>query len=443
MAHRLGSTQHVIALDPEPRGSRAPLTRGSSAAYAAGSFGTGVFSTVPAVILLYFCTEILALPAAWATVIVFVPKIWSMLWDPWVGAWSDRTSTRIGRRRPFMIAGALGMPLAFVAMFSPPSFDTLATAVWVGATYFLLATLYSLFAVPYVAIPAELIDDRDLRARVIARRMFVVMLGILTGAGLVPWLVAFHGSERIGYAAMSIDVAIACALAMAAPIMMLRGRDVPRRCAPQVESRRSGAALWRALRDRAFLQLGLGYLLQLSAAGAVTAAVPYLVTRFFGRSESEIGTALFVMLIATTLTVTSWGRLGRRHGELRMLRIAMVIYALIATAIGAFAVLHAPWSLALLGFALLGIPFGAMQVLPFTLVANLIHAGRAHDDAAEGALTGLWTATEKLGLAFGPTITGLALWIAGPGDQVALPIIAVTASTLLMAGSMAALRSSP
>src|SRR4029079_2156578 len=127
------------------------------------------------------------------------------------------------RRRPFMIAGTLGMPLAFVAMFSPPSFDVFATAVWVGITYFLLATLYSLFAAPYVAIPAELIDDRDLRARVIAWRMFVVMLGILTGAGLVPWLVEFHGSGRTGYAAMSIDVAIACALAMAAPIMMLHG----------------------------------------------------------------------------------------------------------------------------------------------------------------------------------------------------------------------------
>ncbi len=102
--------------------------------------------------------------AAWATVIVFVPKLWSMLWDPWVGAWSDRTITRIGRRRPFMIVGSLGMPLAFVAMFSPPSLDTFATGVWVGVTYFLLATLYSLFAVPYVAIPAEL-DRRQRSAR--------------------------------------------------------------------------------------------------------------------------------------------------------------------------------------------------------------------------------------------------------------------------------------
>ena len=441
MADRVGSSRGVSVLDLDTRSSNALTTRGASAAYAAGSFGTGVFSTVPTVILLYFCTEILALPVVWATAIVFVPKVWSILWDPLVGAWSDRTVTNIGRRRPFMIAGVLGMPLAFVATFSPPLLDPLATALWVGTTYFFLATLYSLFAVPYVAIPAELIDDRDLRARMITWRMFVVMLGILTGAGLVPWLVALNGGGRIGYASMSVGVAIACALAMVGPILMLRGLDVPRSSHFTVSSSGTHATFRRVLRDRPFLLLCLSYLLQLTASGAVTSTVPYLVTRFFHHDEADIGTALFVMLIATTLTVTLWGRLGRQHGELRMLRLAIAFYALAALAIGAFALLRAPWSVALLGFALLGVPFAAMQVLPYTLVASLIRASTVHDHHAEGALTGIWTATEKLALALGPTITGLALWLAGTLGNAALPIIAMTLSSLLIVASIVILRS--
>lgn len=420
--------------------SNALTTRGASAAYAAGSFGTGVFSTVPTVILLYFCTEILALPVAWATAIVFIPKVWSILWDPLVGAWSDRTITSIGRRRPFMIAGVLGMPLAFVATFSPPLLDPLATALWVGITYFLLATLYSLFAVPYVAIPAELIDNAGARARMIAWRMFVVMLGVLTGAGLVPWLVALYGGGRGGYASMSIGVAIACALAMTGPILILRGLDVPRTSLFTTPSSGTHATFRRVLRDRPFLLLCLAYLLLLTASGAVTSTVPYLVTRFFGHAEGDIGTALFVMLIATTLTVTGWGRLGRKHGESRMLQVAIVFYALASLAIGAFALLHAPWPVALFGFGLLGIPFAAMQVLPYTLVASLIRASTEQNPAAEGALTGIWTATEKLALALGPTITGLALWIAGNGSSATLPIVAVTAAALLLAFSIAVLR---
>lgn len=431
----------MTAVDLDTSSSTAPTTRGASAAYAAGSFGTGVFSTVPTVILLYFCTEILALPVVWATAIVFVPKVWSILWDPLVGAWSDRTVTSIGRRRPFMIAGVLGMPLAFVATFSPPFVDPVAIAVWVSTTYFLLATLYSLFAVPYVAIPAELIADSDLRARMITWRMFVVMLGILTGAGLVPWLVALNGGGRGGYASMSVVVAIACAVAMVGPILMLRGLDVPRSSHITMQSGGTRAAFRRVLRDRPFLQLCFAYLLLLTASGAVTSTVPYLVTRFFGRTEGEIGTALFVMLIATTLTVTTWGRLGRQHGELRMLRLAIALYAFAALAIGAFALSGAPWFVALFGFALLGVPFAAMQVLPYTLVASLIRASPVNDHAAEGALTGIWTATEKLALALGPTITGLALWIAGALGNTALPVIAVTIAGLMIVGSTVVLRS--
>src|SRR5580693_975588 len=96
------------------------ITRLNVVSYSLGSFGTGVFSTVPAVLLLYYCTNIVHLPALWAAAIVFVPKVWAILWDPLVGAWSDRASGPFGRRRPFLAVGAAGVAAAFFALFSPP-----------------------------------------------------------------------------------------------------------------------------------------------------------------------------------------------------------------------------------------------------------------------------------------------------------------------------------
>ena len=52
--------------------------------YAAGSLGTGVFSTVPSVLLLYFCTETMRIPAVVAGMIVFIPKLWGLFWAPFV-----------------------------------------------------------------------------------------------------------------------------------------------------------------------------------------------------------------------------------------------------------------------------------------------------------------------------------------------------------------------
>ena len=108
----------------------APLRRADLLAYAAGSFGTGVFSTVPTVLLLFFCTEVLGIAASWAAALVFAPKVWAIVWDPFVGAWSDRTSGRFGRRRPFLLAGALGVALAFVAVFTPPPLSTAGLLAW-------------------------------------------------------------------------------------------------------------------------------------------------------------------------------------------------------------------------------------------------------------------------------------------------------------------------
>lgn len=424
--------------DPE---NGAAIGIGASAAYAAGSFGTGVFSTVPTVILLYYCTEVLALPVVWATIIVLIPKVWSILWDPLVGAWSDRTRTRIGRRRPFMIVGTLGMTLTFVAMFSPPALGAVGTALWVGTTYFLLATVYSLFAVPYVAIPAELIADANLRARLIAWRMVAVMIGILIGAGLVPWLVVIFGGGRQGYAAMSIWIAIICGIAMAAPVLMLRGRDTPLLPTSNTGAGPKLAIFRRAFRDPVFKRLCLAYVLLLTASGAITSTAPYLITKFFGRDEGSIGTALLLMLVATTLTVMPWSRSGGRHGESRTLQFALSGYALGAVLVCALALAGSPWPMALVGFILLGVPFAAMQVLPYTMIASLIRERGAHDGAAEGALTGLWTATEKLGLALGPTITGLSLWVAGTADNPAMPIVAAVSTGTLIVISVFVLRS--
>ena len=265
-------------------GTDQPPGRAATAAYAAGSFGTGVFSTVPTILLLYFCTEVLGLPAQWATAIVFVPKVWSIGWDPFVGAWSDRTSTRIGRRRPFLIAGTIGVTLSFIAVFSPPALGSAALGAWMMAAYFLLATLYSLFAVPYVAIPAEIGHDATVRVRLVSARMVVAMIGVLTGAGFAPFLVEAAGGGRHGYSAMSLWIAAACAVAMSVPLTMLRGRDLPRGTSVDGVHQRISSNLFAALHEPRFVRFCAAYLLQLTAVGVISSVTPYLVTKIFGRS---------------------------------------------------------------------------------------------------------------------------------------------------------------
>lgn len=386
-----------------------PLSALATALYASGSLGTGVFSTVPTVLLLYFCTEVLHISAAWAAATVFIPKAWAILWDPLVGAWSDRMRSRFGRRRPFLVVGLLGIALFFIAVFALPTLPPLATVVWISCAYFGLATAYSLFAVPYIAIPAEIGTSSAERARLVASRMTVGMVGVLTGAGIAPLLVQSGGGGRSGYAFMSICIALACAVAMLGPVLMMAGRERLEERAPDRLWQDIPRQLARALGNRSFSALTASYLLQLTSVGMITSAMPYLITRAFDRDEGDVGTAMLVMFTATTFCVPLWAWLGRRFSQRGVLTTAALLFGLSASLLSVIAMTGAPWSVAMVAFVLTGISFAGIQVLPFTIVAHLIHRANSATAKSEASYTGIWTAAEKLGLALGPALTGLAL----------------------------------
>ncbi|WP_242918148.1 MFS transporter [Caulobacter sp. CCUG 60055] len=417
------------------------LSRGETAAYAVGSFANGVFSTVPTVLLLYFCTETLGVPAAWAAAAVFAPKAWAIFWDPFVGAWSDRTRSRFGRRRPFLAAGCVGLPLAFAALFWAPVHGPVAGFLWAAGGYFLLATLYSLFAVPHSAVPAEIGAEPAQRARLVGWRMTAAMVGVLAGAGGAPVLIQAFGGGRAGYAAMGVCVAVLCMAAMVSPLVMLRRHDRP---AAANAGRPAPAPLIGQLRlafsDADFRRLGCAFLLQLTAVGAVSAAAPYIVVGAFGRPEGDVGTAMGALLVATILSVPVWSWLGRRYGESRMLGVAAAGYAAAALAVGAATMLHVAWPVAVACFTLAGAPFAGLQVLPFTLAAHVAHAASRERGAAngeadgiEGVFTGVWTSIEKLGLALGPALTAVVLSFTGKTGPAIAGFVALAPAALALA----------
>ena len=405
-------------------------------AYAVGSFGTGLYSTVPTVLLLYYCTAIVGLPAGWAAVIVFVPKIWAIAWDPVVGAWSDRPYRSLGLRRPFLALGAVGVALAFVAVFAAPNFTRPSdNALWVGGAYFAMATLYSLFAVPYIAIPPEIGSDALTRVRLVRWRMFVAMLGVLAGAGIAPWLVSAAGGGRHGYAFMAYVLAAACAIAMSAPLLMLRNAHPSGQVMRGQPTHTLLAHLQVVLRCKSFRWLTLSYLLTLSAVGALSAASPYLVIQTLGRTNDDLGNALALMLVLTTTTIPAWSAIARRFGDRKTLATALAAYAILAVVLGAVAG-YASWSVVLLLYALLGIPFAAAQVIPFTLLAHLVREESATSGAVQGVFTGVWTASEKVGLALGPALVGLALSVTGASRNAAPGLIAFIPPALLLSAML-------
>ncbi|GAA4846030.1 MFS transporter [Kitasatospora terrestris] len=132
-------------------------------------------------------TDGLGVPAGAAGLVVALPKVWDAVLNPMVGAASDREALRTGRRTRILLAGTLALPAAFAAMFLSPVTGA-GAAAWVAVTFVLASSAFSLFQVPYVALPAEMSGHPEVRTRIMVWRIVCLTVGILVRAAWPrPW----------------------------------------------------------------------------------------------------------------------------------------------------------------------------------------------------------------------------------------------------------------
>src|SRR5262249_41658232 len=136
-------------------GYAAGLSRRTRIGYAAGSLVTGSFGTVPGLLLLPYLTDTLGVTAGLAGLLVLLPKLWDVIVNPLAGRLSDRTHSRWGARRPYLLGAGLALAVLFAAMFAGvlrggPG------ATWVCLAFLASATAFAFFQVPYNAMPADM-----------------------------------------------------------------------------------------------------------------------------------------------------------------------------------------------------------------------------------------------------------------------------------------------
>jgi GPH family glycoside/pentoside/hexuronide:cation symporter len=375
--------------------------------YAAGSLGTGLFASVTGVLLLVYMTDTLGIAAALAGVVLFIGKAWDVVFDPLVGIASDRSSSRWGRRQPFLLAGGLVTALAFWALFSPPAGDTpAARALFVGVVFLVAMSGYAVFAVPYAAMPAEMSADPHERTAIMSFRMGFVLLGTLAGAVAGPMIVAAGGGGAPGYAAMAALLAALIAAAMLTTALAARAMPTRGVAATHLGAREQ---LRLALANRPYFVLLWAYALVLVGNGAMAAAAPYFVVHALGRSPDAVGLVFASLLLAAIVAMPVWVAVARRVGKRNA---ALGAVALFGTALLALALPGTRGSLPLVLAlcALAGVGFAGSQLLPFSLLTDVIEADRqATGLHREASYTGLFIAAEKAGLALGPLITAMLL----------------------------------
>ena len=375
--------------------------------YGLGSFCTGTFSTVPGLLLLYFLTNVLGVGAVIAGLAVFVPKAWDLVINPVVGRLSDRTRSRLGPRRPWLLAGAVTLPLCFALTFSAPPLGGAAAGLFVGVAFLLASTAFALFEVPYKAMPAEMTDDYHGQSTLLTWRMILLGIAILISGALAPAIAHAVGGTA-GYRVMGVVIAAVLALAMFATFAETKRAPMVAHY-PAQSSLRDQLAVVRS--NVTFRWLLIFSCAQMLAVGLMLAGAPYFATYTLGNPDAV--TPLFVFLVGPIIvTMPGWVRVSRRMDKRGAMIAATVLFLVGCVGLVATPAFGSAWAYACT--VVIGVGYAGLQLLQYSMLADTIGAdGAVSGKGSAGVLTGIWTAAETVVFALGALVLSGVLAVAG------------------------------
>ncbi len=412
------------------------LPLGLRFAFGIGSLGTATVLNSTSILLLFFMTNLLGISPAVGGALLFVSKVVDVVSNPFIGMLSDRTRTRIGRRRPYLLGGGLAMAAAFVLVFTVPAGGSeLVTAAWLLLCMTVLSLGYATFTVPYLAVAAEATRTYDERTSIMAWRVVFVLLGTLVGTAIAPAIATPQGvGTRASFATMALALG---AIIVVASLWCFVGT----RRAPWFDPDGNPPGLRDQLRIAAangpFLTLALAKLLQLVGVAAVITTALYLTRYVLDIDGLKVALFFLTMTLASTAAVPLWWYLGRRLGKKAAYVVAVTLYALASlTWLGAGpAVTTADLAMVYGRAVVLGIGSGGLILLGVSMLPDTIEYDRLQSGARrEGIFTGLWSAVEKGATAVGGLAIGLVLdafgFVESTGAVVAQPESAITGIVL-------------
>ena len=303
-------------------GSKIPL--GVKMAYSGVEWSTSFWFTLYAVFFLIFMTDIVGISPFIAGMILSVAVLWDAITDPIMGIISDRTRSRFGRRRPYLLAVAA--PFGIILWFSfsvPPLEGGLLVAYYIVMTI-LIHTAYTIANVPYTALASEMTRDYDQRTSLATYIVLGGNIGALVAATATPVLVELFKDPKVGWSTISAVYGIICIFPILITWRGTRGWELYTE-EPEPFSFRD---IFKAITGNRVFRYILGiYFFGISAIYAVSSLWMYFLQYCLQMDENQISIYFFLVFVFMVLLVPAINYVASRLGKRTAYMIYMGIFA--------------------------------------------------------------------------------------------------------------------
>jgi GPH family glycoside/pentoside/hexuronide:cation symporter len=288
------------------------LSRRTKLLYGVGDTGFSLTSTILGAYFAIFMTDVVGIRPGIAAAAIFVGRSWDYINDPLFGHLSDRTRTRWGRRRPFLLFGALPYALTFTLLWwKPPWEGTLALAVYYAAAYILYEAAATLLYMPYFALTPELTTDYDERTALTTYRMFFSIVGSLL-AFTIP--LAIVGSFTPENAPKVLSMGLLFGIVAALPLLLVFFGTREREEYMEQQQPSLRQSLRAARRNRPFLFGLVIFLLTWVSVEIVQATLLFFI-KYVARREPESDLIMGLIFVTAIFALPIWEWVSRRWSK--------------------------------------------------------------------------------------------------------------------------------
>lgn len=361
------------------------------------------------VVYMQFATDVLLLAPGVVGSIFFASKIWDAISDPMVGYMSDRTRSRFGRRKSWMIGSIVPMIALSIMLWSPPAhLEGTSVVVWVTISVIGYYTAFTIFAVPQMALGVELSPSPEERARVFGSRQFALTLGMLACFMIATPLVTGHENARENAAWIGTGAVVALAIVILATTWVL---PAERREYSGRGAQNPFAATRDVARNPHARLLLFVYFIEVFGIGATSAMTPFLLI-YVTKATSWVGPIFLFYTVPAILSIPFWVRMARRYERRKLWLVAMGLQSL---GYGAMMFQDEGRVALMIGCSVINGFAGACgQTLGYAIKGDVIDYDeyRTHE-RKEGAYLAAWNLAMKFGTGLMVAFSGWALQWAG------------------------------
>lgn len=390
-------------------------------AFGAGDLGPAIMTAINGFFLLDFLINLAGLRPGLAGTILLIVKIWDAVNDPIVGWLTDKTQSAMGRRRPWLLFGAIPFGLAFFLHWVVPPLDDTGRFWYYLIVALALDTALTTVGVPYTALTAELTPDYDERTSLNAFRFgFSILGGVLAAFFHTQIVAAFPGRPLIGNA---VSIFVWAVVSVAGFLITFAGTKEPEYLPVSKENEPSFLeGFLIAFRNRAFILATVVYLLSWLTIQFVQNNLFIYARDWVGVDVGVFGFILLALQFSAFAWLLVWTRVSERVGKQRVYYIGATVF--VAVLLSLFFVRPGQTPLLFVLAIVAGAGVSVCYLVPWSLLPDVIELDELETGRRrEGIFYGFFVFLQKLGLSLGLFISGQVLDLAGyipaePGQAV-------------------------